>query len=150
LIFRGTFEHALDAKHRLTVPSVFRAPLDGPLVVAASPEIDAESPRCMAIWKPDEYERYTERTLAPLSPASPLARQLERFFFNYSFNAELDSANRLMIPPILMRYAGLDKDVVVAGSGKCVEVWDRVRYDGYTDGVLAKIPELTASLGDTT
>jgi MraZ protein len=149
LIFRGTYEHALDAKHRLTVPAKFRDALVGPLVVAASPEIDEETARCMAIWKPDEYDRYTERTLASLNPASPKARHLERFFFNVSFDAELDSANRLMIPATLMSYAGLEKDLVVAGSGRCVEVWDRKRYEGYTNGVLTKIPELTASLGDT-
>jgi MraZ protein len=150
LIFRGTFEHALDAKHRLTVPSKFRASLAGPLVIAASPEIERESPRCMSIWKPEDYDDYTTRTLERLNPASPVARQLERFYFNNSFDAELDSANRLMIPPMLMTYADLDKDVVVAGSGKCVEVWDRSRYQTYNDAVLSRVPDLTASLGDTT
>ena len=149
MIFRGTFEHALDAKHRLTVPSKFRAALAGPLVIAASPEIDHDSPRCMALWRPEDYEDYTSRTLQTMNPVDPVARQLERFFFNNSFDAELDSANRLMIPPMLMNYAGLDKDVIVAGSGKCVEVWDRTRYQAYNDAVLARVPDLTASLGHT-
>jgi MraZ protein len=149
LIFRGTFEHTLDAKHRLTVPSTFRAGLAGPLVVAASPELEPDSPRCMAIWTPDAYDDYTSRTLAPLSPAAPLARRLERFFFNYSFDAELDSANRVMIPPKLLAYAGLARDVTVAGSGKCVEVWDRSAFDSDTDALVSQIPGLTASLDHT-
>jgi MraZ protein len=115
-------------------------------VIAASPEIDHESPRCMAIWRPDEYEDYTSRTLQTMNPVDPVARQLERFFFNNSFDAELDSANRLMIPPKLMTYAGLAKDVTVAGSGKCVEVWDRAAFDNDTDMLVAQIPGLTASL----
>jgi MraZ protein len=149
LIFRGTFEHALDAKHRLTVPSKYRAALTGGVVIAASHEIDADTPRCVSIWKPEDYESFVDRTLKGLNPSSPIARQLERFFFNNSLEAELDSAHRLMIPTNLMRYATLDKEVVVAGSGKCIEVWDRKLYDGYQAGVLARIPELTASLGDT-
>jgi MraZ protein len=149
LTFRGTFEHSLDAKHRLTVPAKFRAALAGGLVLAASPEINPGDPRCVSVWRPEDYEAYTDKTLGELNPASPTARQLERFFFNNSFDAELDSANRLMIPSNLMRYAGLDKDVIVAGSGRCLEIWDRRQYDAYRDDVLTRIPDLTRSLGHT-
>ncbi len=149
MIFRGTFEHALDAKHRLTVPAKFRAALAGGAVLAASPEIDEDTPRCVSIWRPEDFEAYVERMLGAQNPGSPIVRQLERFFFNNSSEAELDSANRLMIPPNLMRYGDLTKDVVVAGSGRCIEVWDRTRFGSYQEGVLARIPDLTASLGNT-
>jgi MraZ protein len=149
LIFRGTFEHALDAKHRLTVPAKFRAALSGGVVLAASSEVTEGSPRSVSIWAPDDYETFTTQTLSGLNPSSPKARELKRFFFNSSFDAELDSANRLMIPPYLMRYAGLDKDVIVTGSGECIEVWDRSAYDAYRDDVLTRIPDIAASLGDT-
>ena len=149
MIFRGTFEHALDAKHRLTVPAKFREPLANGVVLAASHEVTPGSPRCASIWTPRGYEEFTAQTLAGLNPSSPRARELKRFFFNASFDAELDSAHRLMIPPPLMRYAGLDKDVVVTGSGECIEVWDRKSYDRYREDILARIPDIAASLGDT-
>jgi MraZ protein len=87
--------------------------------------------------------------LAGLNPLSPKARDLKRFFFNNSFDVELDSANRLMIPATLMEYAALDKTVVVAGSGECIELWDRDAYNAYHDGVMTRIPDIAASLGDT-
>jgi len=149
LIFRGTFEHALDVKHRLTVPSKFRVALAGGVVLAASHEVPAGSPRCVSIWTPDDYEAFTAHTLDGLNPLSPRARELKRFFFNSSFDSELDSANRLMIPPPLMRYASLDRDVIVTGSGDCIEVWDRGAYDSYREDVLTRIPDIAASLGDT-
>jgi MraZ protein len=149
LIFRGTFEHALDAKHRLTVPSKFRAALSGGVVLAASHEVSAGSPRSVSIWTPDAYEAFAAQTLSGLNPSSPKARELKRFFFNDSFDSELDSANRLMIPPPLMRYAKLDKEVIVTGSGECIEVWNREAYDVYREDVLARIPDIAASLGDT-
>ena len=149
MIFRGSFEHALDAKHRLTVPSKFRAALAGGVVLAASPEVTEDSPRCVSIWTADSYEAFTSQTLNGLNPSSPKARELKRFFFNSSFDAELDSANRLMIPPPLMRYAKLDKELVVTGSGECIEVWDRKAYDAYHDDILNRIPDIAASLGDT-
>ena len=150
MIFRGTFEHALDAKHRLTVPSKFRAPLSGGVVIAASQEVSEGSPRSVSIWTPETFEEFTTQTLSGMNPSSPKARELKRFFFNTSFDAELDSANRLMIPTTLMRYANLDKDVVVTGSGECIEVWDRRSYENYRDDVLTRIPDIAASLGDTT
>jgi MraZ protein len=149
LIFRGTFEHALDSKHRLTVPAKFRAALAGGVVLAASHEVSEGSPRSVSIWTPDGYEAFTQQTLSGLNPSSPKARELKRFFFNSSFDAELDSANRLMIPPTLMRYAKLDKDLVVTGSGECIEVWDRAAYDSYREDILIRIPDIAASLGDT-
>ena len=150
MIFRGTFEHALDSKHRLTVPAKFRAALADGVVLAASHEVSPGSPRSVSIWTPDGYEAFTQLTLSGLNPSSPKARELKRFFFNSSFDAELDSANRLMIPPTLMRYASLDKDLVVTGSGECIEVWNRGAYDGYREDILTRIPDIAASLGDTT
>jgi MraZ protein len=150
LTFRGTFEHTLDAKHRLTVPAKFRAALASGVVVAASPETSDDTPRSLALWTPEAYDSYTAATLTGLSPISPKARELGRFFFNFSHDTELDTAHRVMIPPTLMRYAGLDKDVVVAGSGVCIEVWDRSRYHEYSEDVLVRISDIAASLGDTT
>jgi MraZ protein len=150
LVFRGTFEHSLDAKHRLTVPSKFRAALSGGVVLAASHEVSPGSPRSVSIWTPDGYEGFTALTLGGLNPSEPKARELKRFFFNWSFDTELDSANRLMIPAPLLTYATLGKEVIVTGSGECIEVWDRDAYYGYRDDVLTRIPDIAASLGDTT
>ncbi len=148
IAFRGTFEHALDAKHRLTIPAKFRAALSGGVVLAASPETAEDAPRSIAIWTPEAYDAYTSATLAGLNPLSPTARDLKRFFFGFSHDTELDSANRVMVPPKLMEYAGLDKEVVVIGSGECLEVFDRARYAPYSADVETRVPELAASLGD--
>jgi MraZ protein len=150
LSFRGTFDHTLDAKHRLTIPARFRGALSDGVVLAAAHEVEAGGPRTVAVWSTQAYELYTSSTLAGLNPASPTARELKRFFFNASFDTELDAANRVMIPPQLMGYAGLDKEVVVTGSGDCLEIWDRRRYAENFEQVMTRMPDLTASLGDTT
>lgn len=147
--FRGSFEHALDAKHRLTIPAKFRAALAGGVVLAASPETTQEAPRSIALWTPQSYDAYTTAALADVNPLAPRARDLKRFFFNYSHDTELDAANRVMIPQVLMDYAGLDKEVVVTGSGECLEVFDRARYYTYSEDVLTRVPEIAASLGNT-
>ena len=147
--FRGTFDHSLDAKHRLTIPSKFRGSLANGVVLAASPEIRKDSPRALSIWPPQHYEEYMSTMLAGLNPASRTARELKRFYSATSYDVELDGANRVMIPPELMRYAGLDKEVVVIGSGDCLEVFDRAKYRENLEQLTRDISDLTASLGDT-
>ena len=149
MTFRGTFEHALDAKHRLTIPAKFRGALASGVVLAPSPEVEAGAPRTVAIWTPAAYDEFTGTSLAGLNPSLPTARELKRFFFNASFDSELDAANRVMIPTPLMEYAGLSKEVVVTGSGECLEVWDRARHAQNFEDVLTRIPDIAASLGHT-
>ena len=150
MTFRGTFEHSLDAKHRLTVPAKFRAALAHGVVLAASPETTPGTPRSIAIWTSEGFDSYAEAALGRLNPISSQARELKRVLNNNSHDTELDSANRVMIPPGMMRFAGLDKDVVVTGSGDCLEVWDRGVYEAYNEDALNRFPELAASVGDTT
>jgi MraZ protein len=150
LNFHGTFEHTLDAKHRLTVPAKYRAALASGVVLAASPETGPGAPRSIAIWTPQAYEAYTAAALHGLNPLAPQARDLKRFLFGYSHDTELDAAHRVMIPPKHIDFARLGKEVIVLGSGECLEVFDRARYEDYAADQLTRIPDLAEGLGDTT
>ncbi len=118
-------------------------------MLAAWPETTADAPRSIALWPPDAYDAYASAVLAPFNPMSSDARDLKRFFFNFSHDTELDAANRVMIPPSLMDYAGLDKDVVVTGSGECLEVFDRAKYNDFRGDVMARARQIAESLGHT-
>ena len=54
-----------------------------------------------------------------------------------------------MIPPPLLKYASLDKDVVVVGARKCLEVWNRAAYAAHNESALGRFPEIVESLGHT-
>ena len=72
MAFRGTFDHSLDAKNRLTVPSKFRAALAEGVVLAKGVE------PCVAIWPPEDFERHVERARSPAcNPLSTQARKLD-------------------------------------------------------------------------
>lgn len=149
MAFNGTFDHTLDAKHRLTIPAAFREELSGSVMLAARSELKPGAPRAVAIWKPDAYQAYVDGALAGLNRASTKRRELEMYFRHFSFETELDSANRVMIPPHLLQYAGLARDVAVTGSGDCVDVWDRDRYGEVRRELLDRIPNLLESLDHT-
>ncbi len=85
--------------------------------------------RCVALWTPRGYDEYTQASLAGFHPLSPEAQKLKRFFSANSLETELDAAGRVMLPAFLLEHAGLDKEVVVTGSGDALEIW-RPRHLG--------------------
>jgi MraZ protein len=142
--FRGTFDHTLDAKNRLTVPARYRAALaDG--VVLAMP-VDMKP--CVGVWHPQEYERYSRRALAELPPLSPRLSELERFFYGSSQDADLDAAGRIMVPRVLLEHARLEKDVVVVGAGDRLELWSRDRWMEHRPALLSGVAKITADVDD--
>jgi MraZ protein len=140
LAFRGTFDHTLDAKSRLTVPARYRAALADGVVMAMPVDLKPS----VGVWRPADYERYTERALAELPPLSPKLNELERFFYGSSQDADLDAAGRIMVPGFLGEHASLAKEVVVVGAGDRLELWDRTRWSEHRTTLLSGVAEITA------
>ena len=141
MAFHGTFEHTLDAKNRLTIPSKFRATLSGGvfLVRGADP--------CISVYPAQTYQAITDAAVANLNPLSPQARELKRFFHANATDTELDSAGRVMLTARHLEHAGIDREVVITGAGDCLELWARSAWEDYDRDLTARAPELTASLG---
>jgi MraZ protein len=141
--FRGTFDHTLDAKNRLTVPARYRSVLADGVVLAMT--IDQRP--CVGMWRPDDYERYTERALADQPQLSAARAELERFLYGSSADVDLDAAGRVMVPGFLSSHAGLQKEVVVVGVGDRFELWDRTQWTDHRPALLGGVAELTAQVG---
>lgn len=142
--FRGTFDHTLDAKNRLTVPARYRAALSEGVVLAMPVDLKP----CVGVWRPADYERYTERALAQLPPLSTRLAELERFFYGSSHDAELDAAGRIMVPSFLGEHAGLTREVVVVGAGDRLELWDGGAWAEHRPALLGGVAEITASVDE--
>jgi MraZ protein len=140
--FHGTFDHTLDAKNRLTVPSRFRSALAGTvfLVKGAEP--------CLSLYPAETYDAMAQAALAEMNPLSSQKRDFARLFYANAMSMELDGAGRIMLPPRFMEHVGIaSRDVVVAGAGDCLEVWDRTRWEAYDAELAQRAHDLTASLG---
>jgi MraZ protein len=145
MVFRGTFDHTLDAKNRLTVPARYRAALSEGVVMVMPVDLKP----CVGVWRPEDYETYTERALAELPPLSPRLTELERFFYGSSQDADLDAAGRIMVPGFLGEHAGLQKDVVVVGVGGHLELWDKGRWIEHRPTLLSGVAETTSRADHT-
>lgn len=109
----GTYEHSVDAKGRLFIPSRLREELGVSFYLAAG--IDA----CLAVYPQETWQRFTEKfSSMPMSAT----KSMRRLFANAA-KCELDSQGRIVIPPKLRKYAALDKDVVIIGVNDRAEIW---------------------------
>jgi MraZ protein len=141
LAFTGTFEHNLDAKNRLTVPSKFRTALSGGVYLSRGVE------KCVSLYPTTIYTDMAESALKGLNPLSTQGRELRRVLYASALETELDSAGRVMLTPKFLEHAGIGREVVITGVGECLELWDRSTWEDYDTDLTARAPELTESLG---
>ena len=124
-MFRGAFEHTMDEKGRLSIPSKYReileASSDGELVVTVDPD------RCLSAYPLPEWQEI-EAKLGEQSMLRREVRQLERFLIGNAVECTLDRHGRILVPNTLRSFAGLDRDVVVAGQIKKFEIWDQDQW----------------------
>jgi MraZ protein len=115
----GEYEHTIDDKNRLTLPAKFREELAGGVVVTRGMD------GCLYAYPAEDWRERFQARVAELDPLSREGRKLQRHFFAAAAEAELDKQGRIMIPGALLKYAGLSRDVVVAGVHDHLEIWDR-------------------------
>lgn len=125
-MFLGDHRHTLDAKGRVSLPSRFRSEMTGKLVVAKGLD------KCLYVYPAAEYGRFVEELVAK-EDFEPRLRKIRRFFTAGAVEVELDSAGRIGLPGNLRAYAGLSKDVAIAGNGNRIEIWDSAMWDEYSE-----------------
>ena len=115
----------------MAIPTRYRERLigrsDGQLVIT----IDTDE-RCLLIYTLPEWEEI-ERKLNQLPTFNEHARRLQRLLLGHATDTEMDSHGRVLVPPPLRQYAGLDKHVVMIGQGKKFELWDEQLWNEKRD-----------------
>lgn len=123
-MFMGSFNHSIDPKNRVFVPSKFRDGLSDNFVITAG--LDG----CLYLCTYSDWESFVEK-LAEL-PMKKETRELQRFFMQNAAEAAVDKQGRVIIPASLKSYAGIDKDVVFVGAIRKVELWSKERLENHT------------------
>lgn len=123
-MFLGTFEVKLDAKGRLILPAKYRDQLQGGLVMTRGQE------HCIYVFPLSEFERMHEQMRqAPLT--SKDARGYLRVFLSGAVDDIPDKQGRVLIPAILRKFAGLNREIVVIGAGARLEIWDSQAWETF-------------------
>jgi len=128
-MFLGEYDHTLDDKNRLTLPARFRDAFAAGVVVTRGMD------GCLSVYTQDAWEHFVSVRLEGLDPFSREARQMSRFLFAGAAEAEPDKQGRIMLPPVLIQHAKLEREVVVAGVRDHVEIWDRAAWRKHLEEV---------------
>jgi MraZ protein len=143
-MFLGEHEHTIDDKGRLTLPAKLRAPFAAGIVLSRGLD------KCVNAYTPERWERLREERLAAIDPFSTEGRKIRRYLFTGASESQLDRQGRVPIPPALAGYAGLDREVVVAGVDDHLEIWDRTAWRKLADdfeGSAEDVAERLAASG---
>ena len=123
-MFTGEFEYRVDEKGRVPIPPKFRTEELKKEGVVLCPGME----KCITIYPVSEWKKLADSlTAAPIIPSK--IRKLNRAIFATSFNIEIDSQGRIMVPAQLRQYAGLNEEVVMAGVNTYVELWSKEQWD---------------------
>ncbi|MBU9729009.1 MULTISPECIES: division/cell wall cluster transcriptional repressor MraZ [Diplocloster] len=121
-MFMGEYNHSIDPKGRLIIPSKFREILGDEFVVTKG--LDG----CLFVFPNDEWQAFEEK-LRTLPMANKNARKFSRFFMAGATTCELDKQGRILLPSTLREFADLEKDVVLAGLLNRIEIWSKARWN---------------------
>ena len=124
----GRYYHLLDEKGRVSIPVAFRKQLTQEVVVTNG--LDG----ALFLFNTDQWESFVSR-LESSSFFRKINRDLQRLMLNSAVWLKQDSIGRLLLPEFLLQSGDLKKEVVFAGSGDRVEIWDRTRYHAYLEQI---------------
>ncbi|MBX2844172.1 MAG: division/cell wall cluster transcriptional repressor MraZ [Flammeovirgaceae bacterium] len=129
--FSSEFECKLDAKGRLVLPSRVKSDLpedsENKIVIKRGFE------PCLTIYPYVEWMKIFNK-VAKLNEFNPEDRKFQRIFLRGNTEIELDKTGRFVIPKSMLRYAKLEKEVLLIGLGKRVEIWNPEVYDEFLFG----------------
>lgn len=141
-MFIGEYQHTLDSKGRIIIPSKLREELGEIFVMTKGLD------NCLFVYSKSEWAILEEK-LKTLPLTNKDVRAFIRFFFAGASECGLDKQGRALIPTNLRQHSKLDKDVVIIGVATRIEIWSKAEWDNYNsdeklsyDNIAEKMAEL--------
>lgn len=130
-MFRGINLVVLDAKGRIKLPVRYRQrlPIDSNKEPQLVLTVDTESP-CLLLYPIQEWEIIEEK-LQALPSFNPAVRRIQRLLIGHATDLDLDMNGRILLPALLRNYAHLEKEIMVVGQGKKIELWGASEWNDY-------------------
>ncbi len=142
-MFMGQYNHTVDTKGRLIIPSKFRERLGEEFVVTKGMD------GCLFVYANEDWAAF-EQKLTSLPLINKEARKFARFFLAGASQVEVDKQGRILVAANLREFAGLDKEVVLVGVGSRIEIWSLEKWESMDfDDDMDDISAAMESLGLT-
>lgn len=141
-MFIGEYQHTIDNKNRVIIPSKYRDGLGQVFMLTKGLD------HCLSIYPYSEWTIF-EQKLKNLPLTNQNARRFTRFFLSGAVECKIDKQGRILLTPALKDYAGVEKDVYFIGMGDRIEIWSSAEWEKYNedDFDANELAEQMAELG---
>ena len=141
MMLMGEFQHNIDAKGRIIIPSKLREDLGAKFVITRG--LDG----CVFGYPLENWEKIQEK-LKQLPLAKKEARAFTRFFYSAAAEAEIDKQGRINIPSTLVDYANLEKECLVLGVSDRIEIWSKTKWESVSSEIEESFEEIAEDMLD--
>ncbi len=139
MLYLGRYNNSIDSKGRVVIPAKFREKLGDAFVICGGFD------RCLFVYSMSDFEQFSE-TLMNLPRNDEKARKFRQFFLTTAAEVEPDKQGRILVGDDLIRFAEIQKDVVIVGNGEHIEIWSKERFPDATK--FEDIGELAEALSE--
>jgi MraZ protein len=139
-MFIGEYQHSIDPKKRLALPSRFRGELKNKVVVTRGLD------KCLFVYPMKVWEEIAGK-LGTLPVGESATRSFIRLQLSGAIDCEIDKQGRILLPEYLKDYAGLHKNVIVAGVYNRLEIWNETSWVNYKKSAEKNSDEIAEQLG---
>ena len=140
-MFIGEYQHNLDAKGRIIVPSKFRDELHTTFILTRG--LDG----CLTIYSLKQWEKMFEE-VDKLPTTKKAARQYVRMLTSTATECTLDSQGRIIIPSFLSKPVNIEKECIVIGANDHIEIWDKATWENYYADASNNFEEVAENLSE--
>jgi MraZ protein len=141
-MFRGRFVHTIDSKNRMSLPAGFRTELQRR---SDQPPILTNAHQCLELHPYEDWQQFEERIVG-IATIDPRAQALARMMVSGAVECPIDRQGRILVPQHLREYAGLEREVTVAGVGPKIELWNSARFEANLIQTQARYEEISIDL----
>jgi MraZ protein len=141
--FKGRFAYSVDNKGRINIPAKLRKNV--------SPEandsfvITRGFEQCLFVYPLDEWNKL-EQSIRELTPSNPQHRFFVRALLQWATESQLDGQARITIPQELIKFAGIENDVIIIGVLERIEVWNPTLFNEYMNNQAASYENVAESV----
>lgn len=139
-MFIGEYQHNIDPKKRMALPSKFRKDLGKKVVVTRGLD------KCLFVYTIKAWQEIAAK-LGTFPIGEATTRSFVRLMLSGAVDCELDTQGRILLPEYLKEYAGLDKNVTIAGVFNRLEIWDEKAWNEYRTKAEQNSDEVAENLG---
>lgn len=142
LLFAGRWSATLDEKGRIVIPVKVRETIEGSgqglsffLGRGPSKKLGFDVARCLVLYDRRNFARVRSRVAEKLPQNDPGRQDFERVFYPFLEMVDCDKAGRIMVSDELKKYAGIEREVLIAGANQRLEIWNPATWNRVLDSM---------------